>query len=394
MIELNITVDYYNEVEKKAFSEYSNATEIQKFIGTNIAISKDELLTYMMFNQQDDRDGWRNYNDLSQKVTGTLGHVEEYLDFSDNNAKSKVNSEVLNEAHFTERVGVAMGLCLLNKIHNLTEADWNKTKKRYDEGKRQKDLDFEFDIASDGSRFIQVENKGVVNDDNSKKTSGVSSKYTDIQAKKKKIKKDDEKNNLHNNIYYGTIAVLDQTNSAKILLVDPPADIFDINPEKFRLLNRLNFYHDLFNQIGISQKLLNLLKKRIKEIEFSQNYYVFNNVPINDFEFYLTSFEDIKNLIVLQQNQNYFVGNHYFDNETRLAFQVVPFDLIKIIFNQSFERILSYSFNINDRDDETLNISIQSDNTRFRGFDQIDENLYRFNGQILHSTSGRLFGLI
>ena len=67
---------------------------------------------------------------------------------------------------FTERIGVALGLCVVNEIHGLTAADWKKIPEAPGKGGHPT-FDFEISTASTGTNFIQTENKGSTIADNS-----------------------------------------------------------------------------------------------------------------------------------------------------------------------------------------------------------------------------------
>lgn len=57
----------------------------------------------------------------------------------------------------SEHVGEAVGLSVMNRIHDITEADWRIIPAR--SGRAAKPS-FDFQLASDNHHLIEVENKG------------------------------------------------------------------------------------------------------------------------------------------------------------------------------------------------------------------------------------------
>lgn len=258
---LQLSVNYYNDEEAKLFKAYDNYTVIDQMIRHNLLISEDEFKSYMLFTEYADEDGWRTYRDLADRVQHRLGDIEDFLDFSQGSIQTKMSSTRMNDSRMTERIGVSLGLSVVNKFHCLTEADWAITPNVYIGGKRVKDFDCQIPMASDGSRFIQVENKGSINDDNNYKTSSVSNHYSSIKGKKESILDKEKIQGIarHQNIYYGTISVLDNHNTAKVWLVDPEAYNVNWDPKKYKLISRLIYYAKLFEEIGININIQNQL---------------------------------------------------------------------------------------------------------------------------------------
>lgn len=230
---LQLSINYYNDEEAKLFKAYNNYSVIAQMIRHNLVISEDEFKSYMLFTEQANENGFRTYQELKNRVQHRLGDIDDYLDLTSGTITTKKSSERLSNTGMTERIGVSLGLNVINKFHGLTEADWAITPNVYIGGKRMKDFDYQISMASDGSRFIQVENKGSINDDNNYKTSSVSNHYSSIKGKKESILDREKVQGIarHQNIYYGTISVLDNHNTAKVWLVDPEAYYINWNPK-------------------------------------------------------------------------------------------------------------------------------------------------------------------
>ncbi len=404
---LKLSVNYYNKNEAELFEEYENYESINEMVGKDITISKDEFLSYMMFTEQAEEIGFRTYGDLKDRVQHRLGDIDEYLDFSENSIKAGKSSERLSSAGITERIGVSLGLNVINKLHDLTEADWAITPNIYKDGKRTKDFDYHIEMASDGKRFIQVENKGSINDDNTKKSPSVSNHYKSIKGKKESILKREKNDKIerYHNIYYGTIGVLDNENTAKVWLVDPDPYHINWNPKKYKLISRLSYYAKLFQEADIHKSIQKDLKERIEEIVNSDNYESFDNKPLKISDSVLRRPGQAKFLASINYGES--VGSFFFV-KTKKGIQafliVIPKALIKIIASQDFEKILNYEYKndeMNDKVTVELSFKLSSFSDGFENSNLkfvLDEKKKRYHYQmyqkISHTTSGRIFGII
>lgn len=402
---LKIAVDYYNAAEEKLFECYTNYEEFKILVGKEITISKDEFLSYMMFTEQADDDGWRTYPELKERVQHRLGDIQDFLDFSNGSIQSKISSERMFASKMTERIGVSIGINIINKFHGLTEADWAITPNTYLDGKRLKDFDYEISVASDSVKFIQVENKGTVNEDNKSKTSSVSSHYASIKEKKNVIIVRDKANGIpkNQNIYYGTIAVLDNINTAKLWLVDPESFQVDWSPRKFKLISRLIYYSNIFSEIGIHKRVQIALNERISKLIESKDIEQFNRVPIDA----KIAFTFVQNDNFVSINGNEAFGTFFFienKNGGDVFLMALPKTIIKLIIAQNFDSILDYSFN-NIEYTERVSIELStklskaSEDFNYTKTDFVfDESrkkyFYQKYQNISSTSSGRIFGII
>jgi hypothetical protein len=404
-LNLKIAVDYYNAAEEKLFECYPNYEEFKILVGKEITISKDEFLSYMIFTEQADDDGWRTYPELKERVQHRLGDIQDFLDFSNGSIQSKLSSERMFASKMTERIGVSIGINVINKFHGLTEADWAITPKTYLDGKRLKDFDYEISVASDGVKFIQVENKGTVNEDNKSKTSSVSIHYASIKEKKNVIIARDKANAVpkNQNIYYGTIAVLDDKNTAKLWLIDPEAFQVDWSPRKFKLISRLIYYSNIFSEIGIHKRVQIALNERISKLIESKDIEQFNRVPIDA----KIAFTFVQNDNFVSINGNEAFGTFFFienKNGGDVFLMALPKTIIKLIIAQNFDSILDYSFN-NIEYTERVSIELStklskaSEDFNYTKTDFVfDESrkkyFYQKYQNISSTSSGRVFGII
>jgi len=411
MAEISLSVEYYDSGEKDLFQGFPNAEQLNSLVQTGITISKDEFLSYMMFTEQMERDGFRTYNELSIRITQRLGDIDDFISFNNGSVQSKMSSDQMMQSGFTQRIGVALGLCVINKIHALTSADWKKVLEASGRG-GYPTFDFEIAIASTGNNFIQAENKGSIIDDNLYKRSMVSQHLSSIKNKKAYVRKTEAILGLplHQNLYYGTIGVLDnRTNSiAKVWLVDPPSFDMSIEPEKYKLLARLQYYLDEFKNIGVKNKITNALEERIKQIAETQDYLQFDNISVDkDFPntngYYL--YMEGRTFTIVDTNEAFgkvfFVEYKQVVSAYLIAFPKV---IMRLIVKQDFKAILAFDYSqdfINENvqilvrlDEKNIQINKLPDNLKFVFNERRKYYEATYFGKVNHSIDGRIFGLL
>jgi hypothetical protein len=402
-MDLKLSVDYYNAAEKTLFQSYPNFAALSGILNREILISEAEFVSYMMFTEQADEDGWRTYPELKDRVQNRLGDIEDILDFSKGSIQSKKSSQRMNASKMTERIGVSLGINVVNKFHGLTEADWAITDDVYIGGKRIKDFDYEIPIASDGTKFIQVENKGAVIDDNSYKTPSVSEHYSSIKAKKNSILAREQAQGIprHQNVYYGTIGVLDSQNTAKVWLVDPPAFEVEWNPIKFKLISRLIYYSKVFSEIGIHNRFQIALDKRIHQLFTAKDINEFNRVPL---DVPLKTYTYIKNNNFVNINNTEAIGTFFFINSNEVFLLALTKVIIRLVLLQNFDGILEYDYKNAELSDKVIielsaKLSKASEEFEFTKTKFVlDESrkryFYQAYQEIGFTSSGRIFGKI
>lgn len=413
MSQIKLSVDYYNNLEETKFKGFPNYSAINNLVQNGVTIPKDEFLAYMIFIDQYDADGFRTYIELSKRISFKLGDIDDYLSFNNSSIQSKVSSKRLFNSKITERIGVSLGLCVVNNIHGFTKADWKKIDDTQGP-KAHPTFDFEYSVASTGINYIQVEDKGSVVIDNydSKLVAHHYSGKHGILKKKHYIRKINLEKNMpvHQHLFYGTISVLDQraVSLAKVWLVDPPAFEINMDPRKYKLLARLYYYLDEFKKIGVKEGITKVLEERIKLIKESKDYNNFDNKPI------------VIKPLKREPDKHYMDGQVLAEVETNEAFgrffvvekdrKLIPFliaypkSLMRSIVNQNFKSILNYSYNpdfmnesvhvhlkFSSKDREQYKM-LNSLNFIFNGKKGIYEKVYY--GKVSHSSDGRIFGLL
>lgn len=408
---IQIDVAYYNDEQRRLFQRFPNAEIINNAVEDGITITVDEFLTYMMFTWQMDLDGFRTYVELRNQIENNLGAVNEFLSFNNGSVQANVIGNDLMQTGYTERIGVSLGLSLMNKIHSLTAADWKKIPTAPGRNGHPT-FDYEFPIASTGTRFIQSENKGSAIENNTDQSGTVNRHYNSIVTKKEYVRNEEARQQiqLHQNLYYGTIGVLDNrpNSNARIWLVDPPAFEIEMEPRKYRLLARLKYYLDEFTNIGVKKKITESLKKRIKEIETAKDYNQFNFVKLDD------------KFPVSGGYYLYMEGNVFANVDTNEAFgrvflveekqRIVPFLLafpkaiMRLIIRQDFESILKYEYSP-DFMKENISVLIRFAKPEYFEMNLSEKLNFVFNeksrffetvyyGKVNHTSDGRIFGVL
>lgn len=404
---IKVSTSYYNKEEAELFKSYPNYQTINGKIQSDISIPKSEFLASLMFTEQANEDGWRSYDDLKDRVQHRLGDIEDILDFDDDSIKTNHSSQRINASGLTERLGVSLGLNVVNQFHGFSEADWAITEDEYIDGKRLKDFDYQISMASDGQKFIQVENKGNVCADNSKKNSSVSRHYNSIKEKKSDIITREKSAGIprHQNIYYGTIGVIDSQNKAKVWLVDPIAFNVEWNPRKFKLISRLSFYANLFAEIGVHKRILIPLLQKIELLKETDNIDKFDKVRLEGIQKTPRTFFSAKNFVKINTNEAF--GSFFFvktEKGIKVFLMAITKEILKLIISQDFEEILSYNYKNADLNEKAIiemstkltqaTEEFEMTKTEFV-LDEKRKRLFaQYYGSIEHTSSGRIFGII
>lgn len=400
---LNLNVDYYNSKEKELFKSYPNHQKIEDKLKQGFTLSEDELLTYMMFIEQKDEEGFRSYDELKSKLESRKGLYLDYLDLNSGTVKSKYSSSNLSDVGVTERLGISLGLNVVNQLHGLTEADWAITPNQYHGGVRAKDFDYEHPLAATNKRFIQVENKGSVVDDNNYKPPSISNHFKSIKDKKADLLIQESNKGIqrHSNIYYGTISSVDQINNAKVLLVDPPPFEQDWSPTKFKLIARLSFYHQLFIYSAVRDEIVSSLGMRIAELVELRDIFEFDKKRLSDINPNPRSF--LKRTKVAKINTSEAFGTYYFirSNE-RFEVYIVAIHkaILKLILNQDFQGILDYEYK-NAELEDSVSIELEDngkvdsellDKMKFMYDEKKKKYTNQYYAKLRSTSAGRIFG--
>lgn len=117
-------------------------------------IRKVDFLSYLFIHRQH-LPGFQTFQELQAKISRSAAWVEDVLK-TPGPALQLTQQGV--ERSLAEHVGESVGLSVVSKMHGLTDADWTKLPELSGANPLPS---FDFSIASDGIRAIQVETKAL-----------------------------------------------------------------------------------------------------------------------------------------------------------------------------------------------------------------------------------------
>ena len=409
---IKIAVDYYSDDDANKLHKYSSKDEIETVISRrNIEIPKEEFLTYfLLYLKGSGVPEYGNYKAVEEYISDAYSQMRHLIIF---NGQSLSAAPQLTDAHTSlpEHIGEAVGLSVISRIHSFNEADWCPIKK-------MKGADalktFDFQIASTGSKIIQVENKGSIVDDNTKKSDPIYAHKASIKEKKDALEKLSKESKDPNpaNLRYGTIAAVDRRPESiiKSWLTDPPPELILIDPKLLRLFIRLRFLSGWITFFSPRSQFATALATRINCLEKIQNPFELDNSPlkkVNGDEFNFPPF------LFLDREFSFFSNkSHVTDgpaggiilkiSEKELFFLGMQEDLISLASQQNFIDIMNFDFpygtvektiecNISRSRFSDMNLILPDSIQLKRKKDYIKLNL---KGEIHYSSSGLVFGIL
>lgn len=181
---IRVDVSFFSDEDRRALLQYPTAATLAKLTAEPINISTAEFLSYYLFHRQRlGTPGYREYSTVGRKLGIALTALADCVEFTEHSIRT-AEGVVHQLYEVTEHVGEAIGLSVINKIHDLTEADWQVIPSR---GGRGAKPSFDFHLASDNHNLIEVENKGSSVIDNRTQDENVKAQKRRIAAKKEKL---------------------------------------------------------------------------------------------------------------------------------------------------------------------------------------------------------------
>jgi hypothetical protein len=334
-----IDVHCYNDQHKALLTNKPYPTKaINKLIESPTSIHPADLFTYMLVHRKGL--GPAEYSSI-QSLRDNIRSVVEYskllIDFNGGSVRAQQSVNAV-PGDVTTRLGEAVGLCVLDNLHNLTLPDWTPIPELRGRGKSKKTLDFITNTASSGVQFIQVETKGAYVTDNNKKMGSISRHKKDI-LDKKTVQRPGRKSNT---LYYGAIGAFDKdTNrNAKCWLLDPLGDYVDRSPSAYRILARMTFIERWVRLIAPSSVLSAQLLARFQELLTSDDIFKYNNQPLKP-----TNSKPYKNPFL--SRDTYVEGENtgglsIWIGNGQLAFIGFEAELFNLALNQNFDELSSF----------------------------------------------------
>ena len=349
---IQVEVSFFDDAEKNKLMAYPTASVMQELVSRPLEIPKAEFLTYYLFHQiKLGKPGYRDYQSVAQKVHLWLSAIGECIDYVGGSIRTPHGStQQLTEV--SEHVGEAIGLSVISRIHGLTEADWAPIPEQ--RGRNAKPS-FDFQIASDGKRFVQIETKGSSVSDNRILSDAVKAQKRKIDEKKAKLTAlaltDEDPNPA--GLRYGTIAVVDARidGNLRCLLTDPPSEQVDESPARFRLLSRMRRLRDWICFLSPRSTLSAALATRIVDLETLKDPFELDSVPLlrgtsepfdiepyNAFTWRHSAFMSSKSRVMDGPAGGVVIQL----SERALFFFGIRENLLNMAANQSFEEITNY----------------------------------------------------
>lgn len=261
MTEFTLSVQPYDDVHKKVLLNGPDGARWKQLFEGGLATSDHELLVHAMFQEQQDRDGFRTYEELAALAQSRERQFRDYFELSATGVRARTSASDVPKGQ-TERLGVAVALMTANRAAGLTTADW----RRIEESRAQKTLDHEHRWrASTGERFVRVEAKGTVSPERSHiKTATVSRMKGHIAEKKKDARSGSPGTP---SVEYGVItAVSSADGPPTVFALDPPSPDEQEEPRRERVLARLGFYASFLRLVS-RFRMLSALQNRLRALE-------------------------------------------------------------------------------------------------------------------------------
>ena len=408
---VEVVVEYYDQNEKNNLQKYSSANAIESTLASRLKIPIPEFLTYYLFHRKrPSLTNLANYQQLSQNIYRSLNDLEDFIEFNGTSIIKPLNAGTQIE-HITEHIGESIGLSLINRIHTLTEADWDKIPESHG---RNAVRTFDYQIAaSDGRNIIQLEAKGSSVDDNRNKTAPIYTHKENIVSKKKDIIEKGKKYPYPASIRYGTITAVDsrKNGAVKCWLLDPDSQEISKGPKRFRLLSRMHFLYDWISFLGPQSQLATALSNRITDLETIQNPFELDGKPLlnsNNEPFYFRPFDYSRRHASWFTNKSKVTdgpaGGIIFQlSKNTLFFLGIFENLLSLAADQDFEKILEYKHKYPGS--ILKNVECVINKNRFHEFDipgtllnkennKLRRIHFELKGQLHYSQEGIVFGLL
>lgn len=344
MSKKNFSVDvrYYDADHETALKKIPRLKAgLAKVAGKTIEIPEGEFLTYSLFTKLGT--GPRRFATLASIQRVARHYAPPLYDYFSLAKTLKLEKAGFDpEVGLRERIGVALGLSTISRIHGMGLADWVRIPVM-----RTKHLDFQ--LASTGRRRVQVETKGSVVSDNTKRAQ-VSGHASSITSKKNFLASRPKKRGpWEASVRYGTIAAIDSANTARVWLLDPEPHPIKWNPDELQLLARFGFLAAWLSMISPQSQVSWAMRKRYGDLVRSEKPLEFNEEPLLGASGQLIG-GDPEGAVT--SPGNFFYGKLDFDG--KLVVRSVPLrkgeilllgarrDLLSLAVEQNFAKILEY----------------------------------------------------
>lgn len=224
---------FQSQITNKAITLNQSLDSIE---ADGFLLNEFDFIHFALFkHQNDNRPGYRNHQEIAESAFNRIPDFDRFYDFG-TSVKNHLNQiHGGNDRMYAEYHGVAGALTLNNHLFGLTNADY---KVITEHGGLV--MDHSLVLGSNGVNNILLESKG---------TFGLASSHTESSRSIIEKKQAYDHTNQLNDLYYGVITKVPyagEVGNAKCIIVDPPIDGLGIDPRKFKLHTRLNYYSNRF----------------------------------------------------------------------------------------------------------------------------------------------------
>lgn len=410
---VKIDVAYYDAVQQQILLNYPTAAAITEIVGQGIEIPTAEFLSYFLFHRK--RLGtpeYRDYNAIGRKLNIAITSLGDCIEFNGHsfNTAQGIHRQ-LNE--ISEHLGEAVGLSVVSRIHGLTEADWEPIPEQRGQGASPT---FDYQLASDGNQFVQLENKGSSVADNRHLSQAIYTHKQNIDDKKRalNIRAGQNQDPYPASIRYGTITAVDprREGNVKCWLTDPPPDTIEDTPQRRRLLQRMSFLRDWISFISPRSQLASALSTRLADLESLGDPFELDGVPLrrgNNEPFDYVPFEiyNYGTHSVFMMNKSKIIdgpagGIILQLSDDSLFFAGIREDILTLATSQDFGNIMSFKAESGTITKAVECVFSKGRYSRLRLPSSIKSNVeissgyvhFRREGEINYSPSGLVFGVL
>lgn len=367
---------FQNQITNKNITLNSTLNDLES---NGFLLNEFDFIHYAIFKHQNDsRQGYRNYQEIAESAFNRIPDFDSFYDFGLSVRNHLNHAQGGNDRVYSEYHGVAGALTLNNHLFGLTNADYKVIPEH-----GGLVMDHSLVLGSNGVNNILIESKG---------TFGLANSHSESSRSIIEKKQAYDYSNQTNDLYYGVITKVpyaDETGNAKCIIVDPPMDGLGINPRKYKLHTRLNYYSNRFYwfQRGAFQylfeDLLQILESKRDDWErlYSQRIASTGFNPRQ-----LIGFRSFTSISIRVNND--FNGSVKFfrlDAQRWFVFGFVR-ELIFAIAKPTLENILSLNFSSIAKDYMVENIQ---PNPRLTLGDEVN-----LSGKITVNSAGEIWGIL
>ncbi len=278
---VHLKVDFFDEEERKKLLQYPTASRLNETVSSGANIPMAQFLTYYLFHQKRSaKVGYRNYREISEKISRAINDLEDWVDYQDGSLNSSLDAHP-QIPKITENIGEAAALSVMGRVHDVHDADWNRIpEKRGRSGVATFDYEDIFS-SSDGERIVQVEAKGTAVENSAELSPNVKAQKRKLDEKKSKITslEKEGKYPVRADLRYGVVCSLGRRGPLHCRLTDPPIDV-EWEPRRYRLLKRLEFMFDWVSFLIPRSHLAASFATRLVALQELTDPFLLSNVPL------------------------------------------------------------------------------------------------------------------